>query len=110
VLFVVAIRKSITRADIKEEMLKQLALQGADVAPFGDLVNDYLALWETKKALIKDIKERGVAFLAGPPGRETWKNNPSVKDLVQVNKQMLVILKELNLTTASITGGDEDEL
>ena len=39
-----------------------------------------------------------------------WKNNPSIKELVGVNRQMLSILKELKLSTDEMGGGDADEL
>ena len=39
------------------------------------------------------------------------KNNPSTKDLVSVNRQMLAILKELGVSTTSIKKPeDNDEL
>lgn len=99
------------RKDILESLEEQLALKGASLAHYIDLLNDYMTLWETKNALAKDIKERGVMFTDNSAaGHTMMKNNPSVKELVMVNRQMLTLLKELNLSTDDAVGGDEDDL
>ena len=38
------------------------------------------------------------------------KNNPSTKELVMVNKQMLSLLKELGLSTDKVCDTEDDEL
>ena len=66
-----------------------------------------------KKKLKTDIKKRGVTFeTTSASGKATIiKQNQSVKDLVAVNKQMLMILDKLQLTTKeTIKGDDDDEL
>lgn len=99
------------RKDILESLGEQLALKGAALSHYSDLLNDYMELWDTKNALTKDIKKRGVVYKdVSAAGHEMWKNNPSVKELVLVNRQMLSILKELKLTTDEAGGGDEDDL
>lgn len=58
-------------------------------------------------------KKRGVTFeTTSASGKATIvKQNQSVKDLVAVNKQMLMILDKLELTTKeTIKGDDDDEL
>lgn len=102
---------AIKRKDILESLEQQLAVKGASLAHYTDLLNDYMTLWEAKKALAKDIKKRGVMFkYLSSVGVEMMKNNPSVKELVMVNRQMLSLLKELNLSTDNAAGGDEDDL
>ena len=80
---------------------------------FNDLLDDYMTLYDVKKKLKNDIKKRGVTFeTTSASGKATIiKQNQSVKDLVAVNKQMLMILDKLQLTTKeTIKGDDDDEL
>ena len=99
-----------SKANIKKELIKQLSLKRANIDPFLSLIDDYLDLWSIKNALIKDIKANGSVLVEiDHEGVEhRGRNNPSVKELVGVNKQMLSILKELGLSTANV-GGDEDD-
>lgn len=99
------------RKDILESLNVQLAAKGASVSHYEDLIDDYMTLWDTKNALAADIKKRGVVYTdASSVGVQMQKNNPSVKELVMVNRQMLSILKELKLSTEDAGGGDADEL
>lgn len=87
-----------SRKDIKESLIDQLELKGATADFCLDLVNDYMALWDMKEALRKDVKKRGVTFRDySSVGVEVSKNNPSTKEFVMVNKQMLSLLKDLGL-------------
>ena len=102
---------AIKRKDILESLQEQLAMKGASLDHYTDLLNDYMTLWDTKNALSADIKKRGVVYKdVSSVGVEMWKNNPSVKELVMVNRQMLTVLKELKLSTDDAGGGDEDDL
>ena len=47
------------RTQIKQDLLEQLERNCTVGEQYTDLVEDYLALWDTKKMLIKDIKTRG---------------------------------------------------
>jgi phage terminase small subunit len=70
-----------------------------------------MSLWDIKTALRKDIKTRGATYEeTSSTGRMIWKSNPAVKEIVNVNRQMLSLLKELGLTTENTGGDDEDEL
>lgn len=102
-----------SKAKIKESLIKQLKVKGANVAHFEDLINDYLFLYDTKKLLQKDIKKRGVSYeTTSASGYPITKQNQSVKDLVAVEKQMTALLKELGLTTDAPTGEEvvDDDL
>ncbi len=102
---------ALKRKDIIQSLEQQLAVKGATLAHYSDLLNDYMTLWETKNSLSADIKLRGVVYKdMSSVGVEMWKNNPSVKELVMVNRQMLTILKELKLSTDEVGGGDADDL
>ncbi|MGN0484892.1 MAG: P27 family phage terminase small subunit [Lachnospiraceae bacterium] len=97
---------------IKESLELQLAKKGAKIECFEDLICDYMNLYDIKKALQKDIKDRGIAYeTTSASGYPITKQNQSVKDLVAIGKQMLLILDKLGLTTSEvIQEGDEDEL
>lgn len=96
---------------IRESLIGQLKNRGADLDHFVDLVEDYVKFWEIKNRLQRDIKKRGVTYEGlSSVGVPMQKNNPSVKELLGVNRQMLAILKELCLSTENIVGDEEDEL
>lgn len=94
------------KKQIKDSLVDQLSCRGLESDHFIDMVNDYISMWQVKNFLIKDIKTRGVTFLDNSHlGTKMQKNNPSVKELVMINKQMLSVLKELGLNAATM-GGD----
>lgn len=99
--------------DIKASLEEQLHAKGADVACFMDLVDDYMRLWKIKNQLANDISKRGVVYddlsSVGVPMK---KNNQSVKEIVNVNRQMLSLLEKLGLSTETVkanAGGDESD-
>lgn len=95
---------------IRKSLIEQLDTKGAKVAHFEDLIDDYMTLWEIKSKLQFDIDQRGVTYKDfSSVGIEMWKNNPSVKELTGVNKQMLSVLKELGLSTDNVREEEEDE-
>ena len=102
------------KKSVVESLTDQLIQMGADSDCFIDLVNDYMGLWEIKNDLLKDIKKRGVVYTdVSSVGVPMQKNNPSVKELVNVNRQMVSILDRLNITTDKCvppTGDDECDL
>lgn len=99
------------KGKIKKSLIAQLQAKRAFVPHFYDKICDYMELYEIKKALQKDIKDRGVSYeTKSANGVDIVKQNQSIKDLVAVDKQMLAILKELGLTTDAPTGiSDENE-
>lgn len=100
-----------SRASVKKSMLEQLALKGLDTDFHKDFVNDYMSLWDTKDGLQKDIKSRGVVYKDfSSVGVEMFKNNPSVKDFIATNKQMMQILKDLGLNVAAPPANDGSDL
>lgn len=102
-----------TKKAVRESLLLQLSAKRANVEHFADLVDDYMKLWEAKEKLHEDIEKRGVVYEGvTSTGFPAIKNNGSVKEVVSVNRQMLMILKELGLTTESVAAdpGDDDDL
>ena len=103
-------KKSQIREQIRQDLTDQLERQGVYGQHFLDLIEDYMALWDTKNALIKDIKDRGVS-VKYQNGANQWgyKKNDSVSELVKVNAQMLKILGELGLRAANFEAGSDDD-
>lgn len=107
------INRKPTKKEIKDCLTKQLKNKGVNLAIFEDQIHDYLSFYDTKAALQRDIKKRGVSYETfSASGVKIVKQNQSVKDLVAVNRQMLSILKELGLTTDEIgkAAMDDEEL
>ena len=108
---ILRIGDNMKREDIKDSLTKQLISKGAMVSHFEDLVNDYLAFWDTKNKLQKDISDRGVVYEdLSSVGVKMQKNNTSVNELVKVNRQMLSILKDLGLETSNVQTDDDEEM
>lgn len=94
---------------VKESLLEQLRLKGADKPVFVSLVEDYMKLWATKEKLLVDIKKRGIFFEDNSAaGKQMKKQNPSTKEVIAVNSQMLKILDQLRITTDDIAADDDD--
>lgn len=102
--------KKVTKTEIKTDLLDQLDRNGATGKYYIDLVDDYMELYDTKKKLIKDIKDRGV--VAKYQNSETqWghKKNDSVDQLLKVNQQMLKLLDALGIKPSQDGDADADE-
>lgn len=100
-----------TKNEVYSSLIEQLETMGAAQDHYIDLINDYMDLWNVKTKLFQDIKKRGVTYEdVSSVGVKMQKNNPSVKEVVMVNRQMLSILKELGIVTSAATDGEEYEL
>lgn len=104
-----------TREAVRESLLQQLERNGTDGAFYADLVGDYMALYDTKTRLEKDIKKRGVKVESKFANGEIKdiKTNDSVADLLKVNAQMLKIVSALGLEPNKLGGDgldDDDQL
>ena len=91
------------KGDILKSLQEQLRMKEADIPAFSDLLDDYMAMY--------DIKKRGVSYetTSASGQAKIIKQNQSVKDLVAVNKQMLMILDKLGLTTDKTIKEDADD-
>lgn len=102
-------KRETVRKEVKKSLLDQLKAKGADVEVFMDQVNDYMSMWDLKENLKDDIAENGLRlYYAASNGGRVEKDNPSVKQLPAVNKQMLMLLKQMDISTdkAVKDGGD----
>lgn len=99
------------KTDIINSLKEQLKSRGADIPCFIDLIDDYGRLWTIKNKLITDINKRGVVYDdVSSVGVPMKKNNPSTKELLGVNRQMLSILEKLGLETKNVSSDEDDEL
>ena len=99
-----------TRDEIREDLLEQLRERNVVESHFVDLVNDYMALWDIKNALIDDIKEKGVS-VKYQNGANQWgyKKNDSVAELQRTNNQMLKLLSHLGLKPSRAEAEEVDD-
>lgn len=96
---------------VKQSLLDQLAAKGADIDLFTDRVESYIKLWSVAKKLNTDITKRGTGYYeTASNGAKVWKANPSVKDLVTVERQMTTMLRELGLNVNTVGVDDDDAL
>jgi hypothetical protein len=97
---------------VRKSLEEQLAAKGADVDLYLDQINDYMDLWDLKESLIKDIKENGLRMMYEGTTGKVEKDNPSPRQLPIVNRQMLAILKQLDISTGNIVkdGAGSDDL
>ena len=76
---------------------------------FNDQINDYMTMWDLKEQLKDDIKEHGLRMkYLTANGGYAEKDNPSVKQLPLINKQMLMLLKQLDISTDKVVKDGED--
>ena len=101
-----------TRAyrDLRESLLRCLALRGIDEGLYRDKVQEYMDFWVRRQELRDDIARRGLT-ITDDRGRLT--ENRSVSLEIQVSRQMLAIFSTLGFkedTLAAGRGDDDDEL
>ena len=97
------------REEIRGQLLDRLDQEGTLGQFHLDLVEDYMALWDTKNALIEDVRRRGaVVPYTSNTGQVNEKKNESVGELLKVNGQMLKILESLGVKPG--TAPDDDVL
>lgn len=102
--------KIINRETVYNSLIEQLKMRGADIDVFISQIGDYMELWDIKEKLAEDIKTRGVVYSdVSSVGVEMQKNNPSTKEIVNISRQMLAILKQLNLSIDNVITVDDIE-
>lgn len=91
-----------TREKIENALIEQLEIRGQYKEPFADLVKRYMKMWDTTIELEMNIEEYGVMFDTD----RGVKKNDAVNQLMQMNKQMLILLDKLNITTDKVKADD----
>lgn len=103
------IKRETLRKRVKRSLEKQLEAKGADIDMFNDQINDYMTMWDLKEKLKDDIEENGLRMkYLTANGGYAEKDNPSVKQLPLINKQMLMLLKQLDISTDKVVKDGED--
>lgn len=102
------------RKAVRKSLAEQLKAKGADIDLYKDQINDYMMMWDLKERLKDDIEENGLRMkYRVANGGSAEKDNPSVKQIPLINKQMLMLLKQLDISTDRVVkegGGDSDDL
>jgi phage terminase small subunit len=94
-------------AKIKKSLLEQLKIKSADVDLYRSLIDDYCWLWKQEREMQSDIKTRGRTYTAvSAAGKDYEKENPSVKNALLYNRQMVAILAALGLSTETVVSPD----
>ena len=99
------IKPETIRKRVEKSLKQQLVSKGADVEIFKNMIDDYMGLWDLKEMYFEDVKENGL--------RVDGKENTSPKQIPIVNRQMLAILKQMDITTDNVVredGEDNDAL
>lgn len=98
--------------NIERSLLDQLKARNALIDAFKGLISDYVAMYNVCEKLKNDIKERGITVVEyTASGRAVNKPNPSIKELRDTNKSMLMILKQLGLDLDTVkVKAENDEL
>jgi hypothetical protein len=100
----------ITVKKVRDSLIKQLEIKGANVALYESLIDDYMFLLQQERAMQKDIRKKGRTYTAlSSTGKEYEKNNPSVKDALLYSRQMVAIITALGLSTETVKTGDKKE-
>lgn len=83
---------------IREDLKTQLINQGKFGKQFDDLIEDYIFFVNLKEDLQNDIRTKGLRYkVKTGNGYTTEKPNESVKNLKDINAQMLKMLQDLEL-------------
>lgn len=100
------------QTEIRESLIEQLKMKGADVSLYRDLIDQYMWFRRQLAAMRTDIAKRGRTYTAvSAQGKNYEKNNPSVKDALMYSKQMVAILDALGLSTETVKvdpGGEDN--
>lgn len=102
-----------TRAyrDLRESLLRCLALRGLDEGLYRDKVQEYMDFWVRRQELRDDIARRGLTVT---DDRGRLMENRRVSLEIQVSRQMLAIFTALGFKedalSAAARGDDDDEL
>ena len=95
------IKPETIRKRVEKSLKQQLVSKGADVEIFKNMIDDYMRLWDLKEMYFEDVKENGL--------RVDGKENTSPKQIPIVNRQMLAILKQMDITTENVVREDGEE-
>jgi Phage terminase, small subunit. len=89
--------------EVKNSLIKQLQVKGADVTLYRALIDDYMWFFQQFHQMQTDIRKQGRTYTAtSAAGKDYEKDNPSVKNALLYSKQMVAILAALGLSTETV--------
>jgi hypothetical protein len=103
----------VTEREFRRSMKNKLPM-GTDSVMAEDLIDEYLRLRKLRNQLDKDIGIRGISFqTVSSTGVPVQRQNPSLKDRLNISRQMTTILAQLGLTgteenTGALSGKEHD--
>lgn len=99
------------RGRIRNSLLRQLKLKGADTPYFRDQIEKYMTMWDVCETMKKDLDEHGVQISTMlSTGVETIRTNEFVKLVPAYEKQMMATLNylDLHVDNVAVEGDDDD--
>lgn len=97
--------------DIKKSLLDILEKSNNDTPYFENLIEDYMALYETKEKAKAEIEDKGVMVkYQNGKNQSGYKKNDMIEVSLKVNAQMIKILDKLGINANGDLGFDDDEL
>lgn len=106
------LKKSEEYKNIKQSLVEQISDSPENIPyVYLDVIDSYMALWATSKALELDIEKRGVTVRwDNGGGQKGIKKNDSIAELNKTLQQMTKLLETLGLKAADFVSdpsGDE---
>lgn len=100
-----------TEKELKQSLVSQLKNRNAIVPFWIEMVDEFIYLWKQLKILKKGIKAAGLfeEEIYNNSGAKRLKPNPMLKEIRETEKQMLLILEKMKLSTENIVSDDSDD-
>lgn len=89
--------------DIRRSLVEQLRSKGADVALYMDQIEDYMTMWDLKDKYAAAIREATVSEIAD-------KDFMPAKQFPVINRQMLTLLKQMDISPDGVVKEGDDGL
>ncbi|GAB6425996.1 TPA: P27 family phage terminase small subunit [Bacillus cereus] len=103
-------RKLSKKAQIKQDLLQQLEMNGLYGMHYIDLVDDYITMFDVKNKLAREMKKNGPMIeWQNSESQKGIKANPATKEFRETNKRMTELLKVLGLKEPIAIEGDDDD-
>lgn len=108
---IIDLKKSEQYSKIKQSLISQISDADGNIAEYYlDMIDNYMALWTTAKALELDIEKRGVTVKwDNGGGQKGVKKNDSIAELNKTIQQMAKLLEALGLKPTDLVSGSGGE-
>lgn len=108
---IIDLKKSEQYSKIKQSLISQISDADGNITEYYlDMIDNYMALWTTAKALELDIEKRGVTVKwDNGGGQKGVKKNDSIAELNKTIQQMSKLLETLGLKPTDLVSGSGGE-